>query len=112
MAFTEGSPETQRPTLGACATAASAHPAGAGVLRRLRFLDELAPRRHLVDGVDAAAAVLDDLGDVLEVDVVALERDLDVLHLVVDLEQCDVDAMDTLKIAELVGEGQHRRLVR
>ena len=42
----------------------------------------------------------------------ALERDLDVLDLVVDLEQRDVDARDALEVAELVGEVEHGRHVR
>src|SRR5450756_1156962 len=56
--------------------------------------------------------LLDHLGDVLEVDIVALEGDLDVLDLVVDLDERDVDAVDALEVAELVGEHEHRGLVR
>src|SRR5450759_4078722 len=83
----------------------SAQPAGAGVLRGLDLVDETLAGRALVDGVDAGARLLDHLGDVLEVDIVALEGDLDVLDLV-------VDAVVALEVAELVGEHEHRGLVR
>jgi len=48
----------------------------------------------------------------LKVDVVALEGDLDVLDLVVDLDERDVHAVDALEVAELVGQHEHRGLVR
>src|SRR5450830_1604580 len=99
-------------SLGCRARRRSAQPAGAGVLRGLDLVDETLAGRALVDGVDAGARLLDHLGNVLEADIVALEGDLDVLDLVVDLDERDVDAVDALEVAELVGEHEHRGLVR
>jgi len=58
-----------------------------------------------------SSAVCAWFGDILEVDVVALQGDLDVLDLVVDLDQGDVDPVDALEVAELVGEDEHRGLM-